>query len=281
MTISFVAYIDESGDPGINRIHPQDINGSSEWLILSCFLVRQEREAKVLSWVKEIVSQFHVSNSPHIHFSDLIPAKKKIACSTLAKKPCALFVVMSNKKNIKQYTNQKLSGKNKNWLYWWMMRLLLERVTDFCERHTPEDRIGQNKLRIIFSRRGGMIYKDFADYLLKLYWQSTADMLYIDQGDLRWSVIDFEEIYAQDHKSLAGLQLADVVAGSFYDAVEQKSKRGCTSEYAALLEPRIAADSKGEKFGYGVFTRPDVWAMNLTEEQKPIFEVYGYPSDKW
>ena len=226
-------------------------------------------------------SKFKVSHSPYIHFSDLIPAKKKITCEILAKKQCALFVVLSNKKNIRRYENAKLAGKNKDWLYWWMMRLLLERVTDFCHRHSTNEKGVQDKLRIIFSRRGGMKYIDFSNYLDKLYRQSRTDRLYIKQGDLCWSVIDFEEIFAKDHKSLAGLQLADVVAGAFYDAVERKSKRGCVADYAIALRDRVAEDPNGEKFGYGIFTRPDVWQMGLADEQKAIFEAYGYPPDKW
>lgn len=281
MVVKYVAYIDESGDPGLNNVKPVDKTGASEWLIVSCFLVRQEKDAKIPSWIKEIISQFRVSNSPYIHFTDLIPAKKKIACSTLVKKQSAMFVVASHKSNIRRYKNPNIKEGSKHWLYWFLMRLLLERVTEFCDRQTPQEHKGQHKLRIMFSRRGGHTYKEFSDYLWKLKWQSKAGMLVLSQGDLNWSVIDFDEIFAYEHEQYAGLQAADIVAGSFYDALENKSKAGIVSEYAKLLKPRIATNQKGRALGFGIFTRPDLWEMGLTPEQKEIFEFYGYNKNGW
>jgi hypothetical protein len=70
-------------------------------------------------------------------------------------KPCRLFLVMSNKKNIQGYRNRNLNDNNKAWPYWFLSRYLLERVTEFCEDRIPKAELGQVKLRIIFSRRGG------------------------------------------------------------------------------------------------------------------------------
>ena len=39
---------------------------------------------------------------------------------------------MSNKKNIEKYKNNKLDDGNKAWIYWWLARLLLERVTSIA-----------------------------------------------------------------------------------------------------------------------------------------------------
>jgi hypothetical protein len=57
-------------------------------------------------------------------------------------------------------------------------------------------------------------------YLFWLRMQSRADALWLKQGDLSWSVIDpINEIKVFDHAQRAGLQLADAVAGSFFQAV--------------------------------------------------------------
>ena len=35
----YVAYVDESGDPGIERVRPIDNPGGSEWLIMGAMLI--------------------------------------------------------------------------------------------------------------------------------------------------------------------------------------------------------------------------------------------------
>lgn len=43
MTYGYIAYIDEAGDPGLNKVRPIDANGASEWLILSAVVIKAER----------------------------------------------------------------------------------------------------------------------------------------------------------------------------------------------------------------------------------------------
>src|SRR5205823_6606343 len=171
------------------------------------------------SWSREIIGQFTNHRRPDIHFSSLLPIKKAIACRAIATKPCRFFVIMSNKKNIEGYRNPNLDDNNKAWIYWFLARLLLERVTEFCEALVPDEDRGAVKLRIVFSRRGGLRYIDFVNYMRKLQRQSRAGTLVLGQGDLRWSTIDFEEIFVLDHAARAGLQFADIGAGAFFQAV--------------------------------------------------------------
>jgi hypothetical protein len=282
MSVSYVAYIDESGDPGLRSVKPINPKGASEWLVLSCFLVREENDRKMVGWIKEIQSQFYNVQNPYLHYSTLSDDQKAIACKVLAQKPCRLFVVMSNKKNIETYRNRNIKDGNKNWLYWWIMRILLERVTDFCEQRTPPEMRGKNKLRIVFSRRGGMQYQDFKNYLDKIARQSRAGRLVVDEGDLRWSMIDTEEIFAYDHKARAGLQLADIGAGAFFQAVENNRPANCDPKYAQLLMPRMAKNTGAENvLGYGIKTMPCLHKMQLAGSQKEIFEMYGYNKEGW
>jgi len=106
--VRFVAYIDESGDTGLSKVSPKSPGGASEWLILSCFVVRVEHDRALPQWVREIKAQFRNDQRPDLHFSKLVPVKKAIACRTLAAKPCRMFVIMSNKKNIEGYRNPRL-----------------------------------------------------------------------------------------------------------------------------------------------------------------------------
>lgn len=281
MPVEFVAYIDESGDTGIEKIKPFDTGGASEWLVLSCTLVRVEHDTKLVSWVKEILSQFRNNQAKHLHFNELIAPKKKIACEVLASKPCLNFVVMSNKKNIKGYKNPNLDDGNRAWIYWWLTRLLLERVTKACATYVPDNMKGKQKLKIVFSRRGRLRYIDFHNYLKKLYKQSRMGTLVLTQGDIDWSVIDFEEVFVIDHKQRAGLQLADIVAGAFFQAVERNRPADCDSTFAKILKPRMARNRNGQFIDHGLKTMPDIWQMDLHPTQRELFEHYGYNKEGW
>lgn len=284
MPVTFVAYIDESGDTGLEIVKkPDDPQGATEWLVLSAFVVKIEHDSKMVAWTQDVQAEF-ISKRTDLHFNKLLDFKKGLVCTALAKKDCKSFVVMSNKKNIERYKNSRLDPSNKSWIYWFLARLLLERVTEYCEGQTPLERRGIDKLRIIFSRRGGLRYIDFEEYLTKLYWQSRLGSLVLSYKDIKWSVIDWEEIRVLDHKERAGLQLADVVAGAFYQAVEQNRGGGeveCDPSHAKLLKPIIAARSSGWTIGYGLKTMPVPAAMNLAVAQRALFEFYGISKYAW
>jgi hypothetical protein len=283
MPVTFVAYIDESGDTGLDLVKkPDDPRGATEWLVLSALVVKIEHDSKMVAWTKDVQSDF-TSKRTDLHFNKLLDFKKPLVCSALAKKDCKAFVVMSNKKNIEKYRNHRLDSSNKAWIYWFIARLLLERVTEYCEKQTPEERRGTDKLRIIFSRRGGLIYQDFADYLWKLYWQRDTDEMVLNYKQIAWSVIDHDEVFVFDHSKFAGLQLADIIAGAFYQAVEQN--RGgaveCDPSCARLLKPLVHRKGFSWYLGVGVKPMPALHEMNLTDSQKQIFSHYGAKESDW
>jgi len=281
--IRFVAYIDESGDTGLENVKPNNSpTGATEWLVLSCFLVKQENDHKCLGWVREIKSKFRNVNSEFLHYKELIPAKRAIACNLINTKTCRFFAVASNKKNIEGHENESaelVSGKGSAWLYWWLTRLLLERVTSFCEDQVAPAERGSAKVLIVFSRRGGLRYIDFRDYLRRLHKKSILGRLNIDKGDLCWSVVDEDEILVLDSKQRAGLQLSDLCAGAFFQALELKSN--FDTQYAKLFKPRMARDKRNRVLDFGLKTMPELYRMGLSSEQREIFEFYGYSPRGW
>jgi hypothetical protein len=283
MAVTFVAYIDESGDTGLERVKkPEHPNGATEWLVLSALVVKIEHDTKMVSWVKDVQSEF-TSKRQDLHFNKLLDFKKRLVCSALAKKDCKAFVVMSNKKNIERYRNPKLDPANKSWIYWFLARLLLERVTDYCHAKTPTERRGKDKLRVIFSRRGGLIYQDFADYLWKLYWQRDSNELVLNLRQITWSVIDHNEVFVYDHSRFAGLQLADVVAAAFFQAVEQHRGEvvACDPSSAKLLKPIMHFKGFGWYLGVGLKAMPSLHEMNLSAPQRELFNFYGAKEKDW
>ena len=129
----YVAFIDESGDPGLSKVKPVDKKGSSEWLIVAAVVTSKRYEVDVDDWVRDIASRIRNHQSKHLHFADLNPANKLMACQQILSRPVRLFCVASNKKNMKGFTNPfaDLRSLDKNWFYCWMTRLLIERISHF------------------------------------------------------------------------------------------------------------------------------------------------------
>jgi hypothetical protein len=172
----YVAYIDEAGDPGINRVRPIDNNGGTEWITISAVLVRKPNFTKVPHWVADIVKDIGITQRRDLHFRDLTPARKARVCKMVSDLPIRLFVVASNKKNMRGYTNERAAKVMSNqWFYNWLVRVLIERITHFVERDSVE-RYGSLRLvKFEFSQRGGHSYSQTAAYHELLRMQSRAD----------------------------------------------------------------------------------------------------------
>jgi hypothetical protein len=168
----------------------------------------------------------------------------------------------------------------KNYLYWWMTRLLLERVTRFCIEASPVLYGEIRPIKLIFSLRGGMSYDRLISYLDLLKLETEVGSLKLP-GIVHWPVVDVRQIYPIAHKNEAGLQLADVVAGAFYEAVCMDGARPCDPSFARLLIPRLYRSRRRVILGYGVKPMPNLAQMNLRLPQRQIFEAVGYPHWRW
>lgn len=82
-----------------------------------------------------------------------------------------------------------------------MTRYVIERISWFCRDQRPHAREGDGRVKITFSRRGGLSYDGFKKYLLKLKNDSETTIYR--------PVVDIDGIDAQDHSHVAALQIAD------------------------------------------------------------------------
>jgi hypothetical protein len=154
--------------------------------------------------------------------------------------------------------------------------LLLERVTHFCYDHAKSDGASDRLLKIIYSERGGHSYGQTIAYHELLKNQSKAGALVLTKRRIYWELLDWRLAEAASHKSSAGAQLADVVASAFYQAVDTLPPTKWNNEFAKLLKP-IMAREDGHYFNYGVALQPTPPSKaRLTDQQKEIFEFYGY-----
>ena len=274
-SVGYIAYIDESGDDGIRRVKPIDPSGATEWFVLSAVVVRVDRELEVLQWVRDTITALEQHQRKDLHFRDLSSEKKKFVCSAIAEKPLRCFAVLSNKKNMRQYRNQRAEKvPARNWFYCWMTRLLLERVTQYCGRRSLSEHGSARSVRLEFSQRGGMSYSQFRAYMTWLRLQSGSGSLFLPQGDLDWSVVDVNQVFAYGHRRRAGLQLADTVASAFYQAVDINKPGICDPQFAELLAPRMCLGLSGEVYGFGVKLMPHMHQARLLPKQRHIFDYY-------
>lgn len=214
----------------------------------------------MVGWRDEILDCMPERKARDLHFAQLNHGQKVLVCQHLVQKPIRAISVLSNKLTIP-------SGiyNNKNQLYFYLTRYLIERISWMCRdfRHFVKE--GDGKVKIVFSRRGGMSYPDFRDYLLRLQADPTVQ--------IHWPVIDIEGIGALDHSVRAGLQLADAIASAFAAGVEPNPYGNCEARYAEILKPKVYCRNDNY-LSYGVKLVPRLEEMELSDEQYRFVNLF-------
>lgn len=278
---SYIAHIDEAGDPGIRKVRPIDPDGASEWLVLGCSLIQATRNDEQVGWVRDILNSVGIQRQQALHFRDLLDWRKPRVCEQLAKLPVRLFVLTSNKKNMKGHRNIRAESKSQGIpldqvFYNWCVRLILERVTDYCFQHSMRTYGEPRYVKIVLSERGTHGYARAVWYSQMLKDQSKTGTTHLDVNTINWRVFDTRLIDVVPHQTNAGVQLADVVASSFYQAVDMLPPTKWDPYNARLLRARIAQkDRRFEK--YGLMFLPFYYDQaELRPEQIDLFEFYGF-----
>lgn len=268
----YVLFIDEAGDDGLKRVMPIDKDGSSEWLVLSSLLVRAEDEGRCREWLDSIRTDIDALQSGVLHFRKLSPSKKIRAAEMLSELPVRCFTVCSNKKNMRGYNNPRAAqAGSKQWFYNWVVRVLMERATTFCLNNSMR-RFGRpGKMKVLFSSRGGHSYGQ-----TKAYWEKlrVGGRPLLDRHQIRFEVLSYRLVDYVPHYLHAGLQLADLSASAFYQAVDTNSTKWAI-DYAKMLTP-IVARANGSFADMGIVLQPHWIDSGLNSDQKLIFQHFGY-----
>jgi hypothetical protein len=277
----YIAFVDEAGDPGISRVRPIDSVGGSEWLVIGAAVIEARRELEPVQWVRSMLKTIGLEQRRELHFRELPEWKKPLACSEAATRPLRIFALVSNKKTMRGHRNPRAEAKAnpltaKQYFYNYCVRLLLERITDYCYRHSMHYFGEPRRLKVIFSHRGGHSYGHTISYSEILKQQSRSETTFLDKRTIRWETVDLRLFEVLEHKANAGLQLADIVASSFYQAVDILPPTEWNPAYAKLLKPRVATENL-RYADYGVAFQPTPpYRASLLKKQKEIFEFYGY-----
>jgi hypothetical protein len=270
MSHRFVAYIDEAGDDGIGKFRSVGMPGQSHWLCLSALIVGSDNFGSIVSWRNEITQRMPQRQRKDIHFEDLNHDQRVFACNVISTKQAGIISILSNKTTIIGHQNEN-QFRAKNHLYKYILRYLIERVTDACRRKCIVEKCPPSPVKLVFSRRGGMDYNDFQDYLIYL-----KDLQFRNgsRHPIHWDYLDIDAIEAQDHSRLAGLQLADIAASSFHRAVEPNGFGHFETRYAQILRPRVYKSPMGIWLNSGVKPIPSLSEMQLSAEQLEFFKSW-------
>jgi hypothetical protein len=222
----YIAYIDEAGDPGIT---PK----AREWLVMGASLIEVSREPEQVTWVRNILDSIDLPRTTVLHFRDLTEWRKPLVCSQIAKLNLVAIAMLSKKRSMRGHTNLRAASRSEGIpldqvFYNWCSRLLLERITDCCYRHSIEKYGEPRHVRVIFSERGGHYYGRLVAYLQDLKNQGKANTTFLTKRTIKHEVLDTRLITVLPHHMHAGLQLADVVASSFYQCGFRFNPAGCT-----------------------------------------------------
>jgi len=179
---------------------------------------------------------------------------------------------------MRQYRNpqaEAVSLHKHAFFYNYLIRVLLERMTDWCAQKSIRETGEPRHVKLVFSRRGGHSYRHVQTYIELLAKQVERGAIYQTARVPDFRVIDPRLFEVIGHNKSAGCQIADVVASAFFQAANAGTKKW-NSEYAEALKPRMAFDESGHA-GYGLTLLPwKNWRLRLNDAQKKIFRFYGY-----
>jgi hypothetical protein len=247
----YVAYIDEAGDEGFGKLAAGPLGGQSRWLVLGACIVSRENDLKLPLLRDGILSHFPKRKTRDLHFRDLNHAQKIVACQDIAAFRLGVCVTLSHKVTIPG-TRFEPIFKKKQYLYNYMVRWLLERLTAVCARAA---RPSVCTLKLVFSRRSGTNYQVMKDYLVLM-----RDGLEVIRPvrSINWDVLDVENIAVENHSKWAGLQIADCTTSAYFMALEPNVYGNSEPSYANILKSKLLKDPQGRVLNCGVTPVPSL-----------------------
>jgi len=282
----YYLFVDEAGDPGLNKVASINSSGSSEWFMMSGVLVSREARLSIRSWTTSLESILRLKPQQKIHFAKL-NARQKLQCAEfVAKLPVLAFIVISNKQNMERHRNYRVERvwKDKNWFYNSMARYLIERVSEFVYFSSLPKRNSTPDFGVVFSQRGGAHYGHLQKYLRRLESNDFTGRQTNTNGKIRWKSFRPNHVFPSNDQNQPGLILADIVASAFYSAFERRETRDSSISYAKVLWPVLAVlpSKKNAISGFSVKVLPDFGSIKKMPEHAEatsLLEFFGYPRE--
>lgn len=266
MPADFVAYIDEAGDEGFGKLSSGIVGGQSHWLILGACIVTKENDKTLPRLRDEILKKFPLRKKHDLHFREMKHEQKTVICQHIAKMPVGLCVSMSHKVTIpgSSYEDQ---FKQKGYLYNWLLRWLLERVTKACYIKAGGKPCS---LDVILSKRGSTNYESMMEYFCLMRDGKEAIP---PVSSIRWDILKVPSIRIENHSRWAGLQIADCATSAFFAGVEPNVYGNYEPQYAQHLKSRLLR-LEGASLNFGLTPVPSLQKSRLTSQQTAFFRWF-------
>ncbi|PPC87143.1 MAG: hypothetical protein CTY31_05085 [Hyphomicrobium sp.] len=289
---AYYIFCDEFGDQALRK-------AASEFFILSAIVVSAANEPKLPSWTARINGQRRNHQGAGLHFTDLDERTKLWATRFIGKMPLRSFVLISHKENMIGYRNVRAERAGDLRIYGddgtsfsaqprrtlrfpnFVLKILLERATAWCHRRSLKDYGEPRPVAIVIAQRGGFYLGPFKNYL-EVDRRRYASKSGVLPGYLAWPVVETDMVTTAPAKNVAGLQIADIVAGAFSRAVDENRFGRCDRRFVENLRPRIAVKGTPKSAAsWGVTGLPwELSEANLSSDQQKLFLSFGYAREK-
>jgi hypothetical protein len=223
---SFVVYVDESGDEGLDFTKL----GTSEWFVLACAITRRSTDLQTVQLVERVKTRirWQKNQQQRLHFRRMREDDRLLLLDEIASAELKAITVLIHKPSI---TNT-IAFKEKNVLYHYTARYLLERVSWCCRDWYREDRTGDGSAEVHFSNRAQLSMEDVRQYLYRIKGNPN--------NRVEWSVIKPEQCLELATGREMGQQIADAIASAFFFSARSSSEKKTASlipPYAERLAP--------------------------------------------
>lgn len=209
-------FCDEFGDQGLKKT-------ASEFFIVSAVVVSAAREPDLPRWVAMIKGR-QKQGRPELHFAKLDERMKLRATRALGKMPVRCFTLISHKANMIGHRNVRCEARYNPRMNFnddgsqfdtqirqktkypnFVLKVLLERVTAWCERRIYREFKGPRPVAITIAQRGGFYLDEFREYI-----ETDRRNQLLKTGTLpvflRHSIVDPALVTTAPAANVAGLQ---------------------------------------------------------------------------
>lgn len=171
--------------------------------------------------------------------------------------------------------------RRKLWYPHIVLKVLLERATEWCLARSLRDYKEPRLAEITIAQRGGFYIDKFKDYLERDYRNSINNTGTLKRY-LAWPVVDLDLIKKAPADDVAGLQLADVVSGAFSRAIDQRHFGICDDRYVRNISWRLARRGAHRQIAdWSVTALPwELWKAPLSLDQHEILRHFGYTDEE-
>lgn len=196
-----------------------------------------------------------------LHFRELKHNQRVVCVQEIAKAPIRSASILIHKPSLKSPGSFTCKPYQ---LYRYASKMLIERCSWFC-RDRVKNGVGDGKAELIFSNRSGMSYQDMWDYWTRLKDDASISTKIV------WDSLDLSKLSAINHDQRSGLQIADVVASSHWQAVSPDKFGVVEPRYLQHLMP-ILYKNGGCMMTYGLKFFPPLCEIRPSQAHLSIFD---------